>query len=146
MLKEILSKATISVGLKAKNKEDLILQMMELILKSGVVRDPGKALEEIKRRERIMSTGIGKGIALPHAKTDAVNKMAIAIAVLDEPVAFEALDDEPVDIVFMLLGTPTNISDHLKTLSEVSHFLNNEEFKSSLRKAKDAGEVLNLFQ
>lgn len=145
MLREILTKKTTVTNLNAESKDDLLIKMVELINKSGKISNPEIALEEIRRRERIMSTGIGKGIALPHAKTDAVDSPAIAVATLAEPIDFQALDEEKVDIVFMLLGTKTNIADHLKALSEISHYLNDEGFKEKIKQCQNPEDVIKLF-
>lgn len=144
MIIEIIDPKSIAVGLKATDKENLLIQMMDLVCQSGKVTNKEKAFAEILQRERIMSTGIGKGIALPHAKTDAVSGMAGAIAILAEPVDFDSLDNKKVEIIFMLLGESKNLTAHLKTISEISRYFNTAGFTDRLKQCACSEEILSL--
>ncbi len=146
MLLDLLNKKTIAVSMKAANKDELLKNMMDLASESGNVTDRQKALDEIMQRERIMSTGIGHSIALPHAKTEAVKEMTIAVAITESPVDFDSLDNKPIEIVFLLLGQVSNITEHLKTISEISQLLNCEETKGQMIKAKSSDELLKVLQ
>jgi fructose-specific phosphotransferase system IIA component len=137
MLHEIININSIKIGLTAKTKDDLLKEMVDLAGNSNKIRDKEKALKEIMHREEIMSTGIGFGVALPHAKTNVVEDTIVAVGVLAEPIDFQSLDNVPVNIVFLLLGRENNVGLHLKLLSRISHLMNDSEFKEKLLAAKD---------
>ncbi len=146
MLQEIININSIKVGLIAKDKDDLLNVMVDLANNSDKLKDKDRALKEIIHREEIMSTGIGFGVALPHAKTGAVEDTIIAVGVLAEPIDFQSLDNVPVNLVFLILGRENNVGMHLKLLSRISHLMNNAEFKEKLIAAKDETTAYNLIK
>lgn len=146
MLHEIININSIKIGLTAKTKDDLLKEMVDLAGNSNKIRDKEKALKEIMHREEIMSTGIGFGVALPHAKTNVVEDTIVAVGVLAEPIDFQSLDNVPVNIVFLLLGRENNVGLHLKLLSRISHLMNDSEFKEKLLAAKDETTAYNLIK
>lgn len=146
MLQEYININSIKVGLVVKNKEELLKEMVNLAGNSNKIHDKGKALKEIMHREEIMSTGIGFGVALPHAKTSVVEDTIVAVGVLAEPIDFQSLDNVPVNLVFLILGRETNVGLHLKLLSRISHLMNNAEFKEKLIAAKDETTAYNLIK
>lgn len=141
----MLARNSIDRNLKAKTKIDLLEKLTDLISKSGMIDDRDAAYNEILERESVMSTGIGKGIALPHAKTDAVRGSVAALAILKDPVDFNSLDDKPVEIAFMLLGKENAVGAHLRTLGKISRLLGNEAFKTDLKNCESEEEIIKLF-
>ena len=142
---DILSKNTISFDIEAKDKNELLDEMMELVSKSSKVLDKDEAKKEILQRESIMSTGVGKGIALPHAKTNAVTDSTGALAILKNKVDYNSLDSKPVDLVFLLLGRENNVGTHLLLLSKISRLMNNEEVKQQIKNAGTPDKVIEIF-
>ncbi len=145
-ISDIISENTIAIGLEANTKSELLDKMMDIISESSSIINKEEAKKEILIRESIMSTGIGKGIALPHAKTNAVSDSIGAFAVLKNPVDFDSLDSKPVDIVFLLLGTENDISGHLRLLSKISRIMNDNNFKEYVRNINNPEEIINYFQ
>ena len=92
---------TIELNLKAKNKKDVIKELHQNILKSNLVKDEELALKDLYSRENMGSTGIGKSVALPHAKTDAVDKMVITVGISRDGIEYDSIDNQPVHIFFM---------------------------------------------
>ena len=92
----------IAVGITADSKEELLTKMVDLAAKNPHVLDKGKVKTAIIERERIMSTGVGKGFAIPHGKTDAVSDIVLAFATTAEPIDYAAMDNEPVRLVCCL--------------------------------------------
>ncbi len=135
----------IALGLEARDKEHLLQQMVELLVQSGRATASQLILEALLTRERVMSTGIGGGIALPHARTDETSALVLAFARPREPLDFQALDSRPVDLVCMLLGPkgPDNVL--VKLLARVSRLLQDERLKQGLRAAATPAEVLAVF-
>ncbi len=144
MVTDILGVDSIELQMKAESKDEVINKMIALAAKSGKISNIDEAKKEILNREAIMSTGVGKGIALPHAKTNAVTDSVGSLAILDEPVDFDSLDDKPVNIVFLILGREANVGNHLRLLSKISRMMNNDPFRSGLSKCKTTDEVLKM--
>jgi fructose-specific phosphotransferase system IIA component len=142
---DILKLDSISLDINTQNKVDLLAQLLDLADKSGKITDKDKTLKEIFEREKILSTGIGKGIALPHAKTNTVSDTIGALAVMKKSIDYDSLDGEPVNIVFLLLGLEHNVGNHLKMLSKISRLLNNDTFREMLFKCKNNAEILSKF-
>ncbi|MBC8043547.1 MAG: PTS sugar transporter subunit IIA [Rhizobacter sp.] len=144
-LTDILSAKHISLGLDAKSKNDIIEKMLRLISGSPHITDKTKLRSDVLKREKEMSTGIGKNVALPHAKTDAVSSPVIAFATLRREVDFESLDDEPVKLVFLLASPEAMLSQHIKLLSRISRVISQPETRDKLILAASPEEVLALF-
>ena len=141
-LLEILSSETTIVGLEGNSKEEIIEELVDCLDASNAISDRDKVLQAVVEREKIMSTGIGDGIAIPHGKSDAVQRLVAALGTHRRGVDFEALDGEPA-FVFFLLVSPANVSGpHIKALARISRLLKNDEFKKSLIEASAPEEVL----
>ena len=92
-----------------------------------------------------MSTGVGKGFAIPHAKTASVTDIVAAFGKLDNPIDFQALDSQPVNLIFLLVGKENLVGPHIKLLSRISRMMNKDEFRESLAKANSVDEIYSLF-
>ena len=141
----ILNPACIKLNMDVANKADALSKMVELLAASGKVLDKVKLSSVIHEREKLMSTGIGNSVALPHGKTDAVDRSMIAIATLANPIDFDSLDDNPVSIIILLVGTESNVGMHLRLLSRISRMVGSEQFRASLLHAKSVDDVMMLF-
>ena len=136
----------IAIALEARDKEDLLARMVDLLVQSGRVRDSEVLMREILKRERVMSTGIGGGIAIPHALSSDIENLSLVFGRTRAPLDFQALDSQPVDLVFMLVGPKNAASLYVKLLARVSRLLQDERFKEGLREATTPGEVLDAFR
>lgn len=145
-LHDLLSPETIQVGLPGSTKEEVLVNLIKLLDGHSAVRDPDAVREAILARERMMSTGVGKGLALPHAKTPAVRENVAAFAVTSEPVDFGSIDSTPVRLIFLLVGTEAAKSEHIKILSRVSRLMNREHFRDRLLSVEKAETVLSIFE
>jgi PTS system fructose-specific IIA component len=143
---QLLSVATVHVGLEGQTKEEVIDHLVDLLKGHPAVRDLDRVRAAVFEREHVMSTGVGKGLGLPHAKTAAVTDTVAAFAVTREPVAFGAIDGQPVRLLFLLVGTETAKSQHIKILSRISRLMNRDAFRERLLQARSAAQVLDLFQ
>jgi len=144
-LREILDIKSIVVGLEVKDKDELIETMVDLAAESGNILDAEIAKEKVFAREKLMPTGVGNGVALPHAKTNEIKKTVAAFAILKKPIEYDSLDQEPVNIVLLILGKESNIGEHLKLLSKISKILNKESFVSELLDADTSDAILEIF-
>lgn len=132
---------SIDANVDLDSKNDVLLHLVDLIGKAGVVTDIDKVRDVIFKREEIMSTGVGQGFAVPHAKTNAVNKTSAALLTLSQPVDYQSLDNQPVQIVIMLVGPEDAFSAHLRLLSRISRLMTDSEFRTRLAAAGSAQEL-----
>lgn len=144
-ISDILNVNSIKINVHADNKNELLDTMVFLAEKSGKIIDRDEAKNEVFEREKIMSTGVGKGIAIPHAKTNAITDTVGALATLSNPIDYNSLDNEPVIIVFLLLGLENNVGNHLILLSKISRLMNNDSFRGQLLECKNGDDVISLF-
>ncbi len=143
---DILTEDMVMTGMKGSTKEDIIDAMIELVSKSPKVIDKDKVREAIFDREKIMSTGVGNGFAIPHGKTDAVSDIVAAFAVTEEPIDYQSLDEKPVRLVFLLVGKDNMVGPHIKLLSRISRLMNKEEFRKRLIELNTSQEILETFK
>jgi PTS system fructose-specific IIC component len=145
-ISDILEEKLIVANLSAKTKEEVINSMVEVISQSPKVLDKEKVRGAIFEREKIMSTGVGNGFAIPHGKTDAVADIVAAFGVTAEPIDYQSLDDKPVRLVFLLVGKDSMVGPHIKLLSRISRLMNKEEFRNKLMMSKSSHEILEAFR
>ena len=135
----------ISIGLTSESKEELLEAMVSLAARNPFVLDKEKVSQAIHERERIMSTGVGKGFAIPHGKTDAVSDIVIAFATMAEPIDYDAMDNEPVRLVLLLISRDSDVGTRLKLLSRASKVMNSDAARERLANAKTSEEVMDIF-
>jgi fructose-specific phosphotransferase system IIA component len=145
-ISDILDETRILTNMEGDTKVDVINSLIELLAVSPKVLDKEKVREAIFERENIMSTGVGNGFAIPHGKTDAVSDIVAAFAVTKEPIDYEALDEQPVRLIFLLIGKGNMVGPHIKLLSRISRLMNKEEFRKKLLEAPDPKDVMHIFR
>lgn len=107
--------------------------------------DEGRVFEALMEREALGSTGLGSGVAVPHARLKDVERVTAVFVRLDTPVAYESVDDRPVDLLFALFAPPADGAEHLRALAAVSRALRSPELREQLRQARTADAVKALF-
>jgi fructose-specific phosphotransferase system IIA component len=145
-LSELFSADNIVVDLEPSKKNALLETMVTNLDEKGYVKDRAQVIKDIIEREKVMSTGIGNGVAIPHAYTDGVERLVASFCRTSSEVDFEALDDNSVDLFFIILGPKESRRDHIKILAKISRLLNHSDFRQDLREAADAEAVLNVFK
>ncbi|GJL94610.1 MAG: PTS IIA-like nitrogen-regulatory protein PtsN [Hyphococcus sp.] len=129
--------------LTARCKREVLQSMAERA--SKLVDAPtGEIVATLLEREQLGSTGVGDGVAIPHAKIEGLNKITGVLALLDTPVSFDSAEDQPVDIVFMLLAPANATAAHLKALAKVSRLLRNRNMRDALRGADSAESIFAI--
>lgn len=141
---ELLDKRSIMLNGTPKNKKEALDQMVELMLKSGKINDAEAYRAQVYAREEEGTTGIGEGIAIPHGRCAAVDRPGLAAMVVKDGVDFEALDDEPVTLIFLIAAPNTKDNVHLDVLSKLSVLMMDEGFSDALRNAKSVNEFLSI--
>jgi len=130
--------------LKADSKESVIEELVDLINVSNMVSDKDMLLKDIKDREELVTTGIGYGVAFPHAKTKSVKGIVIAFGRSNEGIDFEAIDHKPVSLFFIIAAPEDAIGAHLNVMSRLSYLMKSEENRQTLMTVTSPGEVLEL--
>ena len=141
---DLLSEKTISIGVSASSKEDVIKQAVALIAKSGAIADVEVYQKGVFAREEESTTGIGEGIAIPHCKNDVVKKPALAAMVIPNGVDYAALDGEPVHILFLIAAPNSEDNVHLEVLARLSEMLMDLDFVEKLKGAASAKDFLRI--
>lgn len=145
-ISDILTEQTIMVNLDAADKTEAINKMVDLANNSGRVLNLERVRECVFDREKLVSTGVGKGFAIPHGKTDEISDVVAAFGITKTPIDFDSIDSEPVRFIFLLVGKDSLLNVHIKLLSRISRIMNKDEFRGKLLLAKNSADVLKLFQ
>lgn len=143
-IRDLLAAESIQLNGAAGGKEDVLNQMVNLMAKSGKIRDVETYRKGVFAREEEGTTGIGEGIAIPHCKSNAVERPGLAAMVVKDGVDFDALDGEKVSLIFLIAAPDTEDNVHLDVLSRLSVMLMDENFTASLRKARTPEEFLKV--
>ena len=142
-LQELVSPENILVSLSCGSKKQLLQEVAEIASKQ-CGKDARVIFDVLLQRERLGSTGVGNGIAIPHGKIPELDGIYGLFARLEKPLDFEAMDEKPVDIVFLLLAPEGAGAEHLKALSRVSRLFRDSESVAKLREAKDVAGIFTL--
>ncbi|MBN1301761.1 MAG: PTS sugar transporter subunit IIA [Melioribacteraceae bacterium] len=143
---DILKRENIITDLTTENKTSVINKMIDEFQGDERINNLEIVRESVLEREKIMSTGVGNGFAIPHAKTAGVNGMIAGFCRLDNPIDFESLDGKPVNLVLLLVGEENKVGDHIKMLSRISRLMNKEGFKNRLETAQSVDEIYSVFE
>lgn len=146
---DILNENLIKTNLTGNTKEEIINEMVDLLISSNAstkILDKGKVRSCIFEREKIMSTGVGNGFAIPHGKTDAVTDIIAAFGITSKPIDYQSLDEKPVRLVFLLVARDNMVGPHIKLLSRISRIMNKEEFRQKLLNLSNPAEVIEAFK
>ena len=141
---DLLDRRSVSLTAAPTSKSEALDMAVELMVKSEKISDKEAYRKQVYLREEESTTGIGEGIAIPHGKCDAVKKPGLAAMVIRNGVEFEALDDEPVTLLFLIAAPNTEDNIHLDVLSKLSVMLMDEEFTESLRNASSVEEFMDI--
>ena len=143
-IRDLLAAVSIQLSGTAAGKQEALDKMVDLMAKSGKINDVETYRKGVYAREEESTTGIGEGIAIPHCKSDAVDRPGLAAMVLPDGVDFDSLDGEKVDLIFLIAAPNTKENVHLDVLSKLSVLLMDEDFTKNLRSAKTVEEFLSV--
>ncbi len=145
---EFVSKDAILTSIESVDKDAVIRELASSLLRTGSIAEDqfDSVVEAILKREELGSTGIGRGVAVPHTKHPTVDKLCGAVAISSEGVEFDSLDGDKVNLLFLLVSPPDRPGDHLRALENISRQLRNETFCRFLKQSKTAGDVWQLLE
>ena len=140
---QILDPACVDLELKARSKQEALEEMVGLLAKAGKVREPATLLELLRAREKMGSTGIGGGIAIPHCASPELPAPVFAVGRRRDGLAFDALDGQPVSLLFLLVGQKGRPSAQLRLLSRLARLLREPSFIAGLMAAGSPEDLLD---
>jgi len=141
-LSELLNSNAVTQRLKARTKREALVELVEVLEAAHGFNSQGEILDRVMRREAMMTTGIGYGIAIPHGKARSVDRMAAACAVIPEGLDFEAEDGQPVYLIVMFVSPEQATTLHVRALANLSRLLKEESVRNSLRETRTPEEFL----
>lgn len=131
-----------SFDLQGQGKTEVITELVDIAARSSMVRDRDEVLEAVLEREKLVTTGVGYGVAFPHAKTRALKGIVIVFGRSEVGVDFGAMDKKPVYLFFLIAAPEDAIGAHLNVMARLSYIMKSEQNRERLMRAKTAGEVM----
>ena len=141
---DLLSIDSIEIGSSYKDKDELLKNAVKLMCRSGIINNEKEYLNSVMEREKESTTGVGNGIAIPHGRCKAVDKAGLAAIVLNKPVEYEALDNKPVELLFLIAAPEDKGNVHLEILSKLAMMLMDQEFTFKLKNSRTAEEFIRV--
>ena len=141
---DLVVEKVIKVPLESKDKPDVIRELVKILRDAGEIDDYETALSAVQDREDKQSTGLTDGIAVPHAKTNAVKSLKLAIGISPEGIDFDSMDKEPSKLFFLLLAAPNMSGPHVEALAEIAKLSRSRALCKALVNAENAKEVVEL--
>ena len=145
-LSDIVTDDLIIIPLKGEDKVAVIKEMVDHLYKKKKISNPNKILQAILDREKVMSTGVGGKVAIPHGKAEGVKDIVASIGITEKDLDFHSIDNQPVRLIFLLVGPPDKTGPHLKALSRISRLLSLKDFRDKLIKSKSPKDVIEAIQ
>lgn len=138
---DLLGRGAIAPRVTATTKRQALTVIAEVAART-LNLDAGQALDALMAREAVGSTGVGRGVAIPHARLPGLSTVQAVLVRLEKPIAFDAMDGEPVDLMLALFAPPEAGSEHLRALARVSRLLRRPEIREQLRQAQSADAIM----
>ncbi len=145
-LTEVLTDDVVKADLSAATRDEAVRELVELLAEKGRIGagDVEELTRAILKREHMGSTAIGRGVAIPHGKSKAATSFTAALGRSISGIEFAAIDNEPVNLVFLLASPPDSQRAHLKALAHISRLLTKQDIRARILAAKDAKEILDV--
>lgn len=144
LLSELLTEDRIAVPLRSQTKDGLLQELVALVTQGRDEATYEAVLTAVRERERELSTGIGGGIAIPHGKTPVVDELVLAAGTLAEGVEFDALDEQPVRLCFLVVGPESAAGAHIRTLARLARLLRRDALRDALSRAATPRAFLDV--
>ncbi len=145
-LRDLLDESVVKTGLESLDKEECFEELVDLLVRAGRLDDRAGALQAVEDREAKGTTGIGGGVAIPHAKHASVQHLVAALGTSREGIEFDATDGEPVTVVFLLLAPVDDPGPHVRALAEIARLIQTPGFCRKATEAAKPADVLDLLE
>lgn len=143
-LSKFCSEELITFNLKSADKDKVLQELVDLASTSKLVKDRDELLKDVRDREELVTTGVGYGVAFPHAKTKATKGIVIAFGRSDNGIDFEAMDHKPVNLFFLIAAPEDAIGAHLNVMARLSYIMKSEENRKKMMTVTSPGELLQM--
>jgi len=146
-VRDLLTSERVKVPLDGQDKDAIVAELADAVVRAkGLETQRAEILTAVRQREEVLSTGIGEGVALPHAKYNGLDELVMAAGVSLEPIEFGALDGKPVRLFFLMLGPDTTAGTQVRVLSRISRLMRDSAFREELVAAEDADHFLRVLE
>ena len=143
-LSKFCSEDLITFNLKSDDKDSVLTELVELASQSKLVKSQEDLLKDVKDREELVTTGVGYGVAFPHAKTRATKGIVIAFGRSEKGIDFDAMDHKPVNLFFLIAAPEDAIGAHLNVMARLSYIMKSEENRQKMMTVTSPGELLQM--
>lgn len=143
-LMDFLVSDAIEPNMKSTTKKDAIGELVALLKRAEAIAEESSVAEVVLGREELGTTGIGEGIAIPHGKSDTVDRLVAAFGRSEKGIDFDSIDNQPVHLFFLLVAPSDSAGPHLMALARISRLLKNKDFREGLMKAEDRSGILEI--
>lgn len=143
-LSKFCSEDLITFDLKSTEKEKVLEELVDLVSGSALVKDAAQLIADVKEREELVTTGVGYGVAFPHAKTKATKGIVIGFGRSEAGIDFDAMDHKPVHLFFLIAAPEDAIGAHLNVMARLSYVMKSEENREKMMKVTSPGELLQM--
>lgn len=145
-LVDLITTEVVKVPLMSRDKTGVIEELVQILVEAGKITNREEVLDAIHKREAMGSTGLEFGIAVPHAKTEAVKEITMSIGIAAQGIEFDAIDGKPSTLFFMILAAPDQSGPHIEALAEIAKLSKSKAVLSALVAATSAEEVVEIFR
>jgi fructose-specific phosphotransferase system IIA component len=145
-LVDLITPDVVKVPLTARDKPGVIDELIQVLKDAGKIEDKDRIVDAIHKREAMGSTGLEFGIAVPHAKSEAVKELTMSLGIAPQGIEFNALDGKPSKLFFLILAAPDQSGPHIEALAEIAKLSKSKPFLNALINAASAREVVDLFR
>ena len=145
-LVDVLKENLVFLNFEAEDKEKAIEKFIATLSETGAIEEPEVLKEALFEREKLGTTGVGGGIAMPHARSSSIKELTVAFFRSNDGIDFNAIDGKPVDLIFMLLAPISSGGPYLKLLAKISRLLRSDDFRDALLKADAPAKVMEIIQ
>jgi fructose-specific phosphotransferase system IIA component len=146
LLQDYIKEELILCDLKSQEKREVINELIEFLVKKKIIKNKDTFTETILKREELESTAIGKGIAIPHGRSEEVEKMLVIIAKTEEGIDFQSLDGKPVFVIFLIVAPKGVRKEYLQIVAKIARLAKNTSFREGIIHAKNAQEAMTIIK
>ncbi|MCK4561265.1 MAG: PTS sugar transporter subunit IIA [Calditrichia bacterium] len=143
-LTDVLNEDLVNISLTGTNRDECIKELIDRLATARTLKSTDSIFDAVLEREKIMTTGVGNGIAIPHCKHTDSPEFAVCLGIQPKGVDFQSIDKKNVNIIFLLVGPENNPGLHIKLLSRISRLMSNEELRQQLLECKSDKEAFDL--
>src|SRR6056297_910863 len=141
---EFINKELIKMNLKSTDKDSVIEEMIDIMVENEIITDKDEVVKKAMEREAKGTTGVGKGVAIPHVKSDAVKRPAVAFGRSSEGIDYGSMDEKPSYLFFLITVPEESHDEHLQLLAQLSRNLVHDDFRQSLLDAESSKEIMDI--